>query len=98
MHPRRNRRLIMRQLLVIGQVAPEIPNRQPDHGATADGEQNKANKENANELNDDAQQRTLPCRWRGPPPADAASYAPTLSPFQGRLGCTPPTNPHHTPH
>ena len=86
MHPRRNRRLIMRQLLVIGQVAPEIPNRQPDHGATADGEQNKANKENANELNDDAQQRILPCRWRGPPPVGGASYAPTLWPFQGRFG------------
>ncbi len=42
MDARQNRRLVMRQLLVIGQIAPEIPDRQPDDAATGDRQQHDA--------------------------------------------------------
>ena len=65
----RNRRLVMRQLLVIGQVTPEIPDRQADHAAAGNGQQDETHENKANELNNDAQERTLLNRWRGRPPA-----------------------------
>src|SRR5205807_2477844 len=37
--------------------------------ATGDSEQDKTDENKANELNNDAQQRTLLNRWRGRPPA-----------------------------
>ena len=42
MDARQNRRLVMRQLLVIRQVAPEIPDRQPDDAAAGDRQQHDA--------------------------------------------------------
>ena len=79
----------MRQLLVIGQVTPEIPDRQAHDPATGDGQQDKTDEDKANKFNNDAQQRKLlnPWdRWRDLPPARRRSYAPTLWLFQGRFG------------
>ena len=58
MNARRDRRLVMGELLVVGQVAAEMPDRQPDEDAAGDRQQDGANKQKANELDHHAQRRS----------------------------------------
>ncbi len=62
MHAGRDRRLVMRQLLIIGQVAAEMPDRQPDEDAAGDDSQQHADEKESDQLDHVARTRAgSPC-------------------------------------
>ena len=69
---------IMRQLLVIRQVAPEIPDRQPDKAAAGDRQQDRADKQEPNELDHHAR------RSRRAPSLQASRQTTVASPARRR--------------
>ncbi len=54
---RHDRRLVMRQLLVIRQVTPKIPDRQPGEDAAGDRHKHDADEQESNQLDHYAQRR-----------------------------------------
>jgi len=50
MHPGRDRRLVMRELLIVRQIATEIPDREANKAATGNRQDDRADEEKPDEL------------------------------------------------